>query len=87
MKKEFNEYITELKKALTPKILIFIAIGVMAFVVHPLLGLVFAGVAINFLMSFYTSKGVLNREPSAGGDAVQCEEPETSEIEKDVWNL
>lgn len=65
MKKEFNEYLAELKKVLTPKILIFIGIGIAAFIIHPLLGLIFAGVAINFLMSFYTSKGVLNHDSSA----------------------
>ncbi|MBR4410193.1 MAG: hypothetical protein IKT31_02650 [Firmicutes bacterium] len=65
MKKEFNEYLAELKKVLTPKILIFIGIGIAAFIIHPLLGLIFAGVVINFLMSFYTSKGVLNHDSSA----------------------
>ena len=65
MKKELDELWADIKKTLSPKMIIFIIIGVAAFVVHPLIGLIFAGVAINFLMSFYTSKGVLNRDSSA----------------------
>ena len=87
MKKGIMEYWADVKKALTPKMLIFVVVGIIAFVIHPLAGLIFAGVAINFLMSFYTSKGVLNRDPSACGDAVPCEESETAEQEKDVWDL
>ena len=65
MKKELDELWADIKKTLSPKMIIFIIIGVAAFVIHPLIGLIFAGVAINFLMSFYTSKGVLNRDSSA----------------------
>lgn len=74
MKKEFNEYLAELKKVLTPKMLIFIAIGIAAFIIHPLIGLIFAGVGINFLMSFYTSMGVLDRK-SSEDEVVQEENP------------
>ena len=63
MKKGIMEYLADVKKALTPKMSIFIAVGVVAFVIHPLLGLIFVGVAVNFLLSFYTSKGVLERNP------------------------
>ena len=65
MKKELDELWADIKKTLSPKMIIFIIIGIAAFVIHPLIGLIFAGVAINFLMSFYTSKGVLNRDSSA----------------------
>ena len=65
MKKELDELWADIKKTLSPKMIIFIFIGIAAFVIHPLIGLIFAGVAINFLMSFYTSKGVLNRDSSA----------------------
>ena len=65
MKKELDELWADIKKTLSPKMIIFIIIGIAAFMVHPLIGLIFAGVAINFLMSFYTSKGVLNRDSSA----------------------
>ncbi len=65
MKKELDELWADIKKTLSPKMIIFIMIGIAAFVIHPLIGLIFAGVAINFLMSFYTSKGVLNRDSSA----------------------
>lgn len=82
MKKELSEYWADLKNALTPKMLIFLAVGIVAFIIHPLLGLVFAGVAMNFLMSFYTSKGVLNRNLSDDGDMVTCEEKKTAEQEK-----
>ena len=64
MKKELDELWADIKKTLSPKMIIFIIIGIAAFVIHPLIGLIFAGVAINFLMSFYTSKGVLNRDSS-----------------------
>lgn len=87
MKKELSEYWADLKKALTPKMFVFLAIGIVAFLIHPLLGLVFAGVAMNFLMSFYTSKGVLNRDPSEDTNPVQREACDTSEPEKDIWNL
>ena len=75
MKKGIEEYLADVKKALTPKMIVFLAAGVVAFVIHPLLGLIFVGVAVNFLLSFYTSKGVLEREPS---------EPSTKETDEDI---
>ena len=46
MKKGIMEYLADVKKALTPKMLIFIAVGVVAFVIHPLLGLIFVGLNV-----------------------------------------
>ncbi len=86
MKKGIQEYLADVKKALTPKMLIFIAVGVVAFVIHPLLGLIFVGVAVNFLLSFYTSKGVLERNPD-GKEGVVEKETEAQETEDNPWNL
>ncbi len=82
MKKTLNDYIAEAKKILMkPKTVVFIAIGILAFVIHPLIGLIFVGVGINFLMSFYTSKGVLEREPSAE-EGISVVNPDTCETEE-----
>ena len=86
MKKGIEEYLADVKKALTPKMMIFIVIGVIAFIIHPLIGLIFAGVAINFLMSFYTSKGVLEREPSSEEERPVVN-PDACETEDNPWNL
>ena len=86
MKKGIMEYLADVKKALTPKMLIFIAVGVVAFVIHPLLGLIFVGVAVNFLLSFYTSKGVLERNPDEKEGVIE-KETEAQEMENHPWNL
>ncbi len=86
MKKSINDYLTDLKKALTPKMILFIAAGVVAFVIHPLLGLIFLGVAVNFLLSFYTSKGVLERNPDEKEGVIE-KETEAQETEDNPWNL
>ena len=74
MKKELDELWADIKKTLSPKMIIFIIIGIAAFIIHPLIGLIFAGVGINFLMSFYTSMGVLDRK-SSEDEVVQEENP------------
>ena len=84
MKKGIMEYLADVKKALTPKMLIFIAVGVVAFVIHPLLGLIL--VAVNFLLSFYTSKGVLERNPDEKEGVIE-KETEAQEMENHPWNL
>ena len=86
MKKGIMEYLADVKKALTPKMLIFIAVGVVAFVIHPLLGLIFVGVAVNFLLSFYTSKGVLERNPDEKEGIIE-KETEAQEMENHPWNM
>ena len=86
MKKGIMEYLADVKKALTPKMLIFIAVGVVAFVIHPLLGLIFVGVAVNFLLSFYTSKGVLERNPDEKEGVIE-KETEPQEMENHPWNM
>ena len=86
MKKGIMEYLADVKKALTPKMLIFIAVGVVAFVIHPLLGLIFVGVAVNFLLSFYTSKGVLERNPDEKEGVIE-KETEAQEMENHPWNI
>ncbi len=86
MKKGIMEYLADVKKALTPKMLIFIAVGVVAFVIHPLLGLIFVGVAVNFLLSFYTSKGVLERNPDEKEGVIE-KETEAQEMENHPWNM
>lgn len=86
MKKGIMEYLADVKKALTPKMLIFIAVGVVAFVIHPLLGLIFVGVAVNFLLSFYTSKGVLERNPDEKEGVIK-KETEAQEMENHPWNM
>jgi len=88
MKKGIEEYLADVKKALTPKMLIFLAAGVVAFVIHPLLGLIFVGVAVNFLLSFYTSKGVLEREASEPSKKETDEDIDVNaEKEEHPWNL
>lgn len=87
MKKGIMEYLADVKKALTPKMMIFIVIGVIAFIIHPLIGLIFAGVAINFLMSFYTSKGVLERDPSEPASEEEHKDINTAETEEHPWNM
>ena len=86
MKKGIMEYLADVKKALTPKMLIFIAVGVVAFVIHPLLGLIFVGVAVNFLLSFYTSKDVLERNPDEKEGVIE-KETEAQEMENHPWNM
>ena len=86
MKKGIMEYLADVKKALTPNMLIFIAVGVVAFVIHPLLGLIFVGVAVNFLLSFYTSKGVLERNPDEKEGVIE-KETEAQEMENHPWNM
>ena len=86
MKKGIMEYLADVKKALVPKMLIFIAVGVVAFVIHPLLGLIFVGVAVNFLLSFYTSKGVLERNPDEKEGVIE-KETEAQEMENHPWNM
>ena len=86
MKKGIMEYLADVKKALTPKMLIFIAVGVVAFVIHPLLGLIIVGVAVNFLLYFYTSKGVLERNPDEKEGVIE-KETEAQEMENHPWNM
>ena len=86
MKKGIMEYLADVKKPLTPNMLIFIAVGVVAFVIHPLLGLIFVGVAVNFLLSFYTSKGVLERNPDEKEGVIE-KETEAQEMENHPWNM
>lgn len=87
MKKELDELWADIKKTLSPKMIVFLAAGVVAFVIHPLIGLIFAGIAVNFLLSFYTSKGVLEREPSEPASEEEHKDINSADTEEHPWNM